>query len=585
MLFRPETPSIGIATPKTQKVATVILEPRAECMSAISRIQSVVPNTEADFHKDGFPRIITSSHRRGLLPSAVLKKHGKKVDNVRAHARKLVSQPDVIAAFGLQGVHLRVDGVVKETDGNYRVDFKQVLCFNDAGKKSEHRVRNGFVQVYMSKCGRIDQVTSTVRHGVQPASLSSIITPAAALAAAQKMHGAKDGKNNVAFSFSLHEGKFNPVYDVVINSDTPKKKIYAYIVDANTGEVVYSENKLHFLKRRRNNAVGTVACSTLLNVPNPDQPISDQVHDQILKWVDPKNPTILGNDRYRIVIGADDRQVKANADGSFKFAPNTSEFRAVANFFAVMFETELFESVGAKVAEQYTLSVDNPEVVDNAYCDYMSRMLKIGVGSGNESGGLATDLSNDIGVVQHECGHKFAGDEVPGGELGGSQGAAINEGACGDGSYLVSNFLMRALYGKELGHTLTKEDIANDELVIGSYAVPKVGIRTQKNDTQEGKDEQGEEHADGLIPGAATAELLQGLATAPDVKIEDGLRLYAKLYIKALNRLPKASTITFSDLLRAFITADEQVTKGANRKLIEKCFNRHNIKTSTKRSK
>lgn len=562
--FRPEAKS-----PRSAAKPRSILQPRAKSVSAVMRIQARVAGSEADFHDDSYPRTLSTSNRRGLLNTRTLSQSG----SIAKHARKLVDQRDIVEAFDLHKVELRLDSVNKQNDGSYRVDFKQVLSVDAGGSKRSFRVRKGNVQVYLSKHGRIDQITSTVKHAEPPQSLATLIGEAAAVAAAMKDHGAVALCKCVELSFSLHEGKFNPVYDVVLDSRKPKK-VYTYIVDAVSGKVVHAESKLHIF---RPGSVQGINVSTLLNVPDNDKPISEQAHDMVMKWVDPKNPRILGNDRYKVVIGANDEPVEANAQGNFKFAPGTSQFRAVANFFAVMFETELLESSGAKVAEQYLLSVDNPDVTDNAYCDYINRTIKIGVGSGLESGGLNKNLSYDIGVVQHEAGHKFAGDEVPGGDLGGTNGAAINEGSCGDGSYLVSNFLMRLLFAKELGHELTKDEIKNDGLVIGSYAIPKTGIRTQKNDKQAGKDEEGEEHADGLICGSATAELLQALATDPKTSIESGLRLYARIYIEALHRMPKGGS-TFADLLRAFINADQKLSKGANRKSIEKCFARHSIK-------
>lgn len=568
MLFRAE--SKPVARPRAQQI---VIAPRAQSLAAISRIQDSIPGTEADFHTDGYPRTITTTNRRGLLQTSTLTRSR----SIAKHARRLVDQKDIVDAFGLRGVELHVDSVEKQTDGSYRVDFRQVLSFKPDTTRYQYRVRGGNVHVYMSKYGRIDQITSAVRHAEPIDGMPQIITPEQALEAARAKHGAEASVKKLELSFSIHEGKYNPVYDVVLDSEKPKK-VFAYIVEAVTGEVVYEESKLHLLRRRNVVAAAGAPCTTLLAVPNPDRPISEQVHDAILKWVDPKNPTILGNDRYRVTVGSDDRQVKANPDGSFKFPVNSSEAMAVSNFFAVMYLTDLFESVGARVAEQYWLSVDNDEVMDNAYCDYINRTLKIGVGSGWENGGLAKDEANDIGIVEHEAGHKFGGDEVPGGDLGGTHGGAINEGTCGDCAYLVANFLMRLQFGKELGVELTKEAIKNDELVVGGYAVKHVGIRKLKNNKQAGKDETGEVHDDGEICGAATAEIMVALATAPDVSIESGLRLWAQLYVKAINRLPNANSITFTDLLRAFISADQAVSKGANRKLIEACFARHNIK-------
>ena len=569
MLFR------AVSRPVARPRAQVIIAPRARSLAAITRIKDAISGTEADFHTDGYARTITTTNRRGLLQTSTLARNG----SIARHARRLVDQKDIVEAFELDGVELHASRVDRHTDGSYRIDFKQVLSFKPDRKKYQYHVRGGMVHVYMSKYGRIDQITSTVRHAEPVTDMPQIITPEQAEQAARAKHGADARTVRLELSFSLHEGKFNPVYDVVLDSEKPKK-IYAYIVEAVTGEVVHEESKLHLLRRRPRQASTTAAagvgCSTLLCVPNPDRPISEQMHEHVLKYVDPANPTVLGNDRYRVTVGSDDRQVKANADGSFKFPWDSQEARAVSNFFAVMYLTELFESAGARVAEQYWLSVDNDEVVDNAYCDYINRTLKIGVGSGWENGGLAKDEANDIGIVEHEAGHKFGGDEVPSGDLGGTHGAAVNEGTCGDCAYLVANFLMRLQFGKELGHTLTRDDIKNDGLVVGGYAVKHVGIRTLKNNKQAGKDETGEEHDDGEICGAATAELLVALATAPSVEIESGLRLYAQLYIKALSRLP--GSMTFKDLLRAFISADQAVTKGANRKLIEACFANHSIK-------
>src|SRR5262249_35091324 len=102
------------------------------------------------------------------------------------------------------------------------------------------------------------------------------------------------------------------------------------------------------------------------------------------------------------------------------------------------------------------------------------------------------------------------------------------------------------------------------------------GIRKQKNKKVTPRDKTGEVHDDGEIVGGGMTDVIVALAVKPDVTLGDALDFAGKLILGALAVVP-AHKVMFKDVLRGFVTADQNLTGGSNRALIEKSFADHGI--------
>jgi hypothetical protein len=152
----------------------------------------------------------------------------------------------------------------------------------------------------------------------------------------------------------------------------------------------------------------------------------------------------------------------------------------------------------------------------------------------------------------------------------------------GDTFALVFEYLDYVKFAKQLGRILSVADVKKDPRVIGPYTIDG-GIRQQRNNKRTPQDKTGEVHDDGLISGAATCDLLEAMIVNED-DVEKGCESFGRLYLAALALVP-AHKVMFRDMLRAFVTADQTLNKGANRALIEKAFGDHGIKLGSSERK
>jgi hypothetical protein len=148
---------------------------------------------------------------------------------------------------------------------------------------------------------------------------------------------------------------------------------------------------------------------------------------------------------------------------------------------------------------------------------------------------------------------------------------------------LIMQYWFALTFASAGSQALTVAEIKADKRIIGLYALPPNGIRIQRN-TKTVRDKTGEVHDDGEISGAATADILEafltGDASADAAKLKAQLELYVKTYLLALALVPP-SKVTFRDMRRAFVSADGQLSAGANKAVIEKGFNDHGITAGT----
>lgn len=536
--------------------------PSAEHLQLVEDLRKKAPHpddVEVDYDENG--------HARHLVHADSFIK-GKYNGNPRARARQVMRSEFFQKMLGLEDVELR-DGEVTDltTMGlGHRVQFSQWLTI--PGRKRRVRVLGGNGLALVKGNGDVPYVNSTFRHGPIPADPGkNLLSRKDAIEAALAEHGIEADKHSAKRVASLHNGQYDPAYQVVLTTEKPEAKVWRYLVLANSGKVVFKENRLHY---------GT-PCRCFLRIPDPETPLNEQVRDYVLNGL--PDPTMLQNQRYimKVLKNGNWEVARAKADGTFNYAPEDPEFSAVVTFVALNLQFELYEAWGMpKQTRPIPVFCDDPSVTDNAYFDPENYEIHLGVGSGTQNQGLTVHISYDLGVELHENGHHTVFLTTPGHDLPGSEGAAMHESTGDTLGDLLMDFIFRILFTKELNHTLTKDDVAKDRGVVGSFALPPDGIRIQVNHNRTPQDKKNEPHADGLISGGATYDLLRGMVAQATGSIMDALVAYGKLYLAALALVP-AHKVMFKDLLRCMITADQQLNKGATRALIVKSFSNHGI--------
>ncbi|MDZ4834078.1 MAG: hypothetical protein SGJ27_09905 [Candidatus Melainabacteria bacterium] len=556
---------------------TSVQAPMSFYQNAVKRIDTSV---EASFGREGRVRSLMSGSATGLanLPFA-----GDPV----AHAKQFLATPTISTALGLRNVNL-IDGRTDRFDFGAtqlnRVEMAQVI------KIGEHDipVRGGFVHVSMDAAGKVINVTNTVKFGRRPSALpKDILTGEAAIDVCKKKLAVDTAVGTSRLVLSEHEGKFGFVYEVKLVNQTPRHAML-YLVLAKTGEVVYEQSLIHTsVASSAQDVLKRIPVKTFLSIPDPKKPIPGQVVDHYIESL--KDPKVLADHRFEILVreGGKWVAVKAKDDGSFNFDHDkeSSKFSAVVTYVALRAQYELLESLGMKKQDRpIKVFIDDPDVQDNAYFDGENYEIHMGVGSGNRRGGLAVNISWDLGVEWHENGHHVVFLQCPGKDLPGSEGGAMHESTGDVLGQLCMEYLWGALYGKQLGNELTVAQIQAHRRIIGGYALPPNGIRIQRNNKKTPKDRTGQVHDDGLISGGAHADLLEAMivsAVGESKTIVDGVSDFAKLYLAALALVP-AHTVRFVDMLRAMHTADTTLFGGKYNAAIVKAHSDHGIVATTK---
>lgn len=595
-------------------------EPKKALVTVVQALQAKDNLVEADFHPEtGCLRILSTSSAKGLATT-------RYSNDPKGHALRTIRSRNIAKALELSDCDLAT-ATVEEFAWGYRVEFNQVHTVR--GRRTAVPVRAGYVHVQMRKDGTVFQIVNTLRHGDKPSTLGKLATRAQAIEAAkttlteilakaklaeeeaakksalgEKLGGVKlhqiiagiDLSNldkgrltqlisetrplidtsspSVQLVFSTHDDKMDPIYEVSLSVGEPRV-LWGFLVHAKTGEVVHNTNLLHFAKT----AAKGVQMKTLYRVPNYKKLIADQVRDGVLDNL--PDPTVLKNEYIQVFVGGTkNKPVKAKADGTFNYKDTDPEFPAVCVFLAVTKQMEHAVKLGLKKpANPIPVYVQDPGVRDNAYFDPSDPQLRGGVGSGLKRGGLNVLIALDLSVMWHECGHYIVFLQTPGNDLPGAEGGAMHE-STGDLFALVMGYLFRIWYAKELGEKFGLADIKADRRVVGEYALPEDGIRIQRNTKKTPGDKTGEVHDDGLISGGAHADLVEALAVkAGEGKEEEACNTFLAMYLQALSLVP-AHKVTFRDMLRCLITADTNLNKGVNRKVIEDAHAAHGIKLS-----
>lgn len=561
-------------------VESLSLQPKQPYIAAVHAISSQVDAVEAFFDEYGRLRTMTTDDPQGLFAERF---SGSPED----FTTRFLFSEEIFKALGLRHAELVYNSCVDIPNLGKRVEFRQVITV--AGES--YPVRAGYVHVFIDEKGRVFQVNSTVRHGRKPLSLGKLITPAQAIAKA-KLSIAVDSveAERAELVFSSHNDRLDAVYEVTLTTHNPRKVVLILVRAAN-GQVVHKSNKLRTetkrsirgqsdARRRRRRprrpqpVASTVTGKSFLQIPDPNVAVLKQIHDVVLDML--PDPKVLKNHNCILYLGGGKNEVKAKADGTFQYKPGDPEFSAVITFFAFNAQMELYKSWGMVAPENpIPIYVDDPGVSDNAYFDPDNYEIHLGVGSGLPMG-LARYIAYDLGVTWHENGHHVVFLQTPGQDLPGSEGGAIHESMGDVLGDLLMDFWFRLTYGTQLGHKLTSADVDADTRVIGKYALPPNGIRIQKNKNRTPKDKTGEPHDDGLISGGAKADLLVAMVMQPGADLRKALEDFGKMSLAALALVP-AHKVSFQDLLKAYLTADQKLFNSANKDLIVKSFAAHGI--------
>lgn len=581
--------------PEQHEIELPSLYPKQPYLAAIQQLSSRVANVEALFDENGRLRTLSTIDPQGLLAEKLSGQPGD-------IAMRFVANEQIANALGLRNVELIYSGSVEIPNLGQRVELRQVLSVNNQA----YPVRAGYVHVFMDSKGKIFQVNSTVRRGRRPLSLDKIISKGEAIARAKQSLGVSDVlTQNAELVLSSHNDRIDPVYEVILTTHSPRKVVLC-LVRAVTGQVVHKSNKLRNRNPKReipgdvkikidpqtgesgNGASGKsgfsapVQAKTFLEIPDPQVAVIKQIHDALLDML--PDSSVLSNDNCVIYLGNRKRLVKAKSDGTFNYKPGELEFSAVISFFAFNAQMELYKSWGMVPPEKpIPIYVNDPTVSDNAYFDPQAYEIHLGIGTGLPAG-LAKNIAYDLGVTWHENGHHVVFLQTPGNDLPGAEGGAIHESIGDVLGDLLMDFWFRLTYGTQLGKTLTVADVEADPRIIGKYAAAPHGIRNlKKKKYRTPQDKTGEPHDDGLISGGAKADLLVAMVRAA-TSLKQGLQDFGQLTLSALALVP-AHKVSFQDLLKAYLTADQQLFNSANASLIRKAFADHGIvqKTGSRR--
>jgi hypothetical protein len=576
-------------------------------LAALAQLNQIVYGLEAQFDRDGTIRHLTMTSSKRLVSKNDTCSLRKK--NPIALANAFLSSSIIKSLLGVQSQSLSLACVGSFPFG-HRIHFKQTARI--IGTDQTLIVRGGALTIAIDKMGEIFNITSTIRPSFVTAPSSKVISQSQAINQAQISFAQPTKAVNCQLMLSVHNGKLNPIYEVTLFGQRYENS-FIYLIEAKTGEVVHKEavilrsgrsyleqellsrlpsapetvsSKLLTtsntqLRRDPDSAKmlwlkpASVLASALLQTPEVSRPIAAQLSDTIIK--DLPDAKVLRNRYLIMLLGHRGVPVYAKPDGSFCYRPSDPEFAAVSTFISLNSQINLYLELGLKTPNKpLRVFVDDKKVIDNAYFDPYNYELHIGVGSGLKRNGLNKHMAFDLGISSHEFGHNVVYLQSPSGDLRGVEGSAIHE-AIGDVlGTIVMHYLVKLWYAQQFGQNFSAADIKADERIIGSYAAPPLGIRCQKNKMSMPDDFIGEPHTDGLIVGGALADILVFMATKPNTNAEDQIRLFVKITLMSLALVP-AHKVSFTDLLRALLTADQQMTRGAYRENILRCFGRHGI--------
>ena len=585
-------------TPRMTSMLQDVSRPSKRLLSAVETFTRNLPGTAPTFDHFGRLRNLQTSNPTGLFATPYC-------GNPAKYAKAFLDS-DVCKKLFEINKRIKLGAPIVQAMPNEvtLVRFEQYI------KASRHKrnvpVRGGYFDIYVDKEGYIFNINSTVRRGCVSRS-RSLITPKMAKMIASAAFVAKYEQEphtvRTRFVYSSHEDRFDPCYEVVIsgkvasetlavqengaaeNADAniltaeaprgparssivPEQRMF--LIHANTGALLHDAARRFF----------GVPAKAALEIPDINEDFAKQIYNVTIEGLPDK--TVLENENLKVyTFDAAGKEVEVRDANGFAYDTEHKFFGAAMTFFWLNEQMNLVRRVtGLKPAFAIKVYVRDPNVQDNAYFDPEAKPhpdVHLGTGSGNRWGGLRVEEERDQSIGCHELGHYVVYWLAPGQDFPGDEGGACHEGF-GDLNALLMALYFRMRYAEILGKPFGKQDIIDSTGKIGTYAYPPDGIRNDDNDKTI-DDKQGEVHADGEIIAAAMLHSLKALAQRDDLTTEQVLDLFARLLYGATSLVP-SHKVTFVDMLNAFLAADQNQNKSANKNLITANFGRHKIKQS-----
>jgi Zn-dependent metalloprotease len=345
-----------------------------------------------------------------------------------------------------------------------------------------------------------------------------------------------------------HNGIPVLTWKVIIQVDKPRAEWKMY-VDVSTGAIV---EKINLLKQV--NGQGKVfdpnPVVTLNNTKLEDNsPIPASAYIKVaLKEL--QNTGML--DGPYVTTKATPNRVK-RVDKKFLFTRKDKGFKEVMVYFHIDRVQRYIQKLGFTNVLNHPIPVNIAGTTeDNSFYSPVDKSLTFGTGG--------VDDAEDADIIVHEYGHAIQDNQVPGFGTG-KECKAMGEGF---GDYLAASFFA------DSKPALMKPTIGNWDAVFYSGAEPPC-LRRLDSNKKYPKDMKGEEHDDGEIWSACLWEIRSALG----VKTADTLVIAHHFLLT-----PRA---TFEDGANALITADKNLNKGRNEKVIRDVFVRRGILPNSKR--
>jgi Zn-dependent metalloprotease len=333
-------------------------------------------------------------------------------------------------------------------------------------------------------------------------------------------------------------------------SRTRRPAEWKMYIDAETGEIVYKHNLLRFVDGKGRvfdpNPVVTLNDTSLNDKSTlPDKAYSEVVLRDLKKTGFLEGPFVTTKTTRK-------RVSRKNFD--FRFKRTDRPFKEVMVYFHIDRIQRHLQELGFENVLNHPISVNiDGQRDDNSHYSPSEKDLTFGTGG--------VDDAEDAEIILHEYGHAVQDDQVPG--FGASEeGGAMGEGF---GDFLAASFFSD-VKPKEMKPTL-----GNWDATAYSGDEPPY-LRRLDSNKKYPKDLDREVHDDGEIWSACLWELRAAL----------GRKTTETLVIAHHFLLSRDAG--FEDGANALITADKNLNKGANEKVIRDVFVRRGILPNPKRN-
>ena len=215
----------------------------------------------------------------------------------------------------------------------YRITFKQFA----QNQSDLLPVLGGAIHIMINHNGKIISVSSTIQQGTISRSSVLQTSKIKALAIAKNKCGKTIVATKSEFVLVCRGNNLQPAYKIMLTCKFPYYK-HTYLISAITGEIidVFAKERCCFI----NNKTSEIKASAIVNTPDPNIPISDQVSKVIIKGL--PNNQILKDEHFEMFTGIFAKAVSAKDDNTYCYGPRDSQFAAVSIYLALKKQIELY---------------------------------------------------------------------------------------------------------------------------------------------------------------------------------------------------------------------------------------------------